>query len=92
MSLHRRGFGSTRCRLDSFRPPRPALVTRIAEAAGSDEAAALQTLMDSLSGIPLGRPARPTEIAEVIAFLVSDAASSVAGADIVVDGGTISTV
>ena len=40
-------------------------------------------------GIPMGRYGTPEEVAEVLAFLVSDAASFMTGALVPVDGGTL---
>jgi 3alpha(or 20beta)-hydroxysteroid dehydrogenase len=41
--------------------------------------------------VPLGRTAAPEEVARVVLFLLSDEASYVTGAEVVVDGGMIAT-
>ena len=50
-----------------------------------------QIIMRSLGGIPLGRPARPQEVADLIAFVSSSPAGSITGTEYVTDGGTVPT-
>ncbi|MCC7633173.1 SDR family oxidoreductase [Stenotrophomonas rhizophila] len=69
-----------------------ALVERVATHAGTDYEGGKQLIMRELGGIPLGRPARPGEVADLIAFLVSPRAASISGTEYTIDGGTVPTV
>ena len=68
------------------------MIMDIAQNESISEEAARQRIMDMLGGIPIGRPSLPDEVAELVAFLASDRAAFISGADYVLDGGTIPTV
>jgi NAD(P)-dependent dehydrogenase (short-subunit alcohol dehydrogenase family) len=68
------------------------LVERLAKTDGTDFKTAHEALMNSLGGIPIGRPAKPKEVADLVGFLVSPRAAAITGAEYVIDGGTIPTV
>jgi len=68
-----------------------AMAERLAKQAGTDYEGGKQIIMKSLGGIPLGRPAKPAEVADLIAFLVSPRASAITGTEYVIDGGTVPT-
>lgn len=68
-----------------------ALAERLAKGAGTDYEGGKQIVMNALGGIPLGRPAKPQEVANLIAFLASPLAGAMTGTEVTIDGGTVPT-
>jgi 3(or 17)beta-hydroxysteroid dehydrogenase len=60
-----------------------AMVDGIAQSARDPQAAKQKFA----TGIPLGRLGKPTEVAELCVYLLSDAAAFITGADVPIDGG-----
>ena len=67
------------------------LVEEIARKNATDYEGARKIVMNSLGGIPIGRPAKPREVADLVAFLASARAASITGTEYVIDGGTVPT-
>ena len=68
------------------------LLNELARNTGTDYDGARKSLMASLGGIPIGRPAKPREVADLVAFLASPRAASITGTEYVIDGGTVPTI
>ena len=69
-----------------------AFAERMGAEAGTDYEGGKKLVMDWLGGIPVGRPAKPQEVADLIAFLASPRSASIAGTEYRIDGGTVPTV
>src|SRR5712691_945797 len=67
------------------------LVTELARQNATDYEGGRKIVMDSLGRIPLGRPAKPEEVADLVAFLASPRAASITGTESAIDGGTVPT-
>ena len=67
------------------------LAKRLATEHGVDVSQGKQMIIDSLGGVPIGRPSKPEEIANLIAFIASDRAGTITGTEYVIDGGTVPT-
>ncbi|TCP29335.1 SDR family oxidoreductase [Sphingomonas sp. BK235] len=68
------------------------LVKGMQASAGGTYEDARQAVIAWIGGIPIGRGAEPWEVADLIAFLASDRAAAIHGAEFVIDGGTVPTV
>jgi len=67
------------------------MIVQLAQRSGISEDAARQQIMNMIGGIPLATRSTGGS-RELVAFLASDRAASIHGADYIIDGGTMPTV
>ncbi|MDT5008353.1 MAG: hypothetical protein QOJ24_5529 [Mycobacterium sp.] len=65
------------------------MAVQISELNGTTVDQARSEIMNSIGGIPLGAPGSPADVGELVAFLVSDRARYINGAEYVIDGGSV---
>jgi NAD(P)-dependent dehydrogenase (short-subunit alcohol dehydrogenase family) len=65
------------------------MAVQISELNGTTIDQARSEIMNSIGGIPLGAPGSPADVGELVAFLVSDRARYINGAEYVIDGGSV---
>jgi NAD(P)-dependent dehydrogenase (short-subunit alcohol dehydrogenase family) len=68
-------------------PLAQARIGQLMHEAGIGQAEAETRLLATIGGVPLGRPGSPAEVAHLVTFLASDAASYITGSEFVIDGG-----
>ncbi len=68
-------------------PQAEARITQLMTDSGTSRPQAEAALLDAIGGVPLGRPGTAAEVGQLVAFLVSDAASYLTGAEFIIDGG-----
>ena len=68
------------------------MAVQTSEIEGISLAQARRQIMDSIGGIPIGAPGRPSDVGELVAFLVSNRAAYITGTESVIDGGSLRTV
>ena len=67
-------------------------IHQVVQSSNISEEEATTSLIDKMGDIPLGRPAEPEEIADLIKFLVSPDAKYITGAVYQIDGGSMAVV
>ena len=78
-------FAASGVRVNAVNPG--VVVTNLHRRGGMDETKYAEFLERSKTTHPLGRPGRPEEIADLIAYLISPAAGWITGETIAIDGG-----
>jgi NAD(P)-dependent dehydrogenase (short-subunit alcohol dehydrogenase family) len=72
--------------------PMIRLMEHFAGSSGATANETYKTLSDRFGGVPMSRMAEPEEVASLVGFLVSPAATYLTSANYVIDGGAISVV